>query len=121
MPWIDKNQCTGCGVCVEACPVNTIHMENGTAQINMENCIHCGICHEVCPLGVVRHDSEKIPDEVEANVARTKEHMAACARYLGEEEKQNCLHRMIKHFTKERMVAEKTLKKLQNLKRTEQS
>ncbi|MGC9308591.1 MAG: DUF362 domain-containing protein, partial [Thermoplasmatota archaeon] len=99
MPWIDKDGCIGCGICVEECPVNTIYMEDGKAQINMENCIHCGICHDVCPNKVVKHDMEKIPDEVEANIARTKEYMDACARYLGDAgEKQNCLNRMIKHF-----------------------
>ena len=57
MPWVDKNECTGCGICVEECPVDTISMEK-------------------------------------------------------------CLKRMIKYFNKERIVAEKTLEKLQMLERT---
>jgi formate hydrogenlyase subunit 6/NADH:ubiquinone oxidoreductase subunit I len=93
-------------------------MDNEHAEINMDNCIHCGICHDVCPENAVKHDSEKIPDEVEANIAKTKEFMNACVKYLGDDkEKQKCLNRMIKHFNKEKIVAEKTLEKLQMLKK----
>lgn len=117
MPWVDKNECVGCGVCVEECPVSTISMIDEKAEINMDNCIHCGTCHDVCPNGAVEHDSEKIPDEVEANILETKGFMDACAKHLGnEEEKQKCLNRMIKHFNKEKIVAEKTIEKLQMLK-----
>ena len=118
MPWIDKNECVGCSICVEECPVDTIYMDNEHAEINMDNCIHCGICHGVCPENAVKHDSEKIPDEVEVNIAKTKVFMNACAKYLGDaKEKQKCLNRMIKHFNKEKIVAEKTLEKLQMLKK----
>jgi len=117
MPWIDKDECTGCGMCVEECPVETIYMENEKAEINMTNCIRCGKCHDVCPVDAVRHDSEKIPDEVAANTLWAKNCMNACAEYSGDdEEKQQCLNRIIKYFNKEKKVVEKTLEKLQLLK-----
>jgi uncharacterized Fe-S center protein len=118
MLWVDKNECVDCSICVEGCPVDTIYMDNEHAEINMDNCIHCGICHDLYPENVVKHDSEKIPDEVEANIAKTKEFMNTCAKYLGNaKEKQKCLNRMIKHFNKEKIVAEKTLEKLQMFKK----
>ncbi|MCD6309866.1 MAG: 4Fe-4S binding protein [Candidatus Eremiobacteraeota bacterium] len=120
MPWISKNECVGCGICVEECPVNAISMSDDKAIINMSICIHCGICHGVCPEEAVKHDSEKIPDEVEANVAKTMEFMNACARYLGDDrEKQKCLTRMIRHFNKEKIIAEKTIEKLKMLEKKE--
>ncbi|MEA1940003.1 MAG: 4Fe-4S binding protein, partial [Candidatus Caldatribacteriota bacterium] len=101
---------------VEECPVDTISLIDEKAEINMENCIHCGICHNVCPENAVRHDSEKISDEIEMNVSKTKKFMDDCARYFGNsKEKQKCLNRMIKHFNKEKIVIEKTLEKLQLL------
>jgi ferredoxin len=116
MPWVNNDECIGCGICVEECPVGTISMNGDKAEIDMDNCIRCGVCHKVCPQGAVEHDSEKIPEEVEANVARTKEFMDACVERLGsEKERQKCLNRMIKHFNKERTVAEKTLERLQTL------
>ena len=118
MPWIKGEDCVSCGVCVENCPVGAISLEDGVAVIDGANCIRCGICHDACPKGAVRHDSEKIPDEVKANVTKTKEIMDACAKYLGDaKEKQKCLNRMIKYFNKEKIVIEKTLEKLQMLKK----
>ncbi len=64
MPWVDKNMCVGCGICVEECPTNAISMENQKAIINMKKCIRCKKCHEVCPRGAIKHDSEKNKKEV---------------------------------------------------------
>ena len=116
MPWVDKEKCSGCKICVEECPVGTISMEDEKAKINMEECIHCGICHSVCPQSAVRHDSEKIPHEVKENVQKTKEFMNACVKHLGDDkEAGKCLNRMKKHFNKEKIVAEKTLDELDKL------
>lgn len=92
-------------------------MEDEKAKINMEECIHCGTCHSVCPSEAVRHDSEKIPENIKANVEETKKFMELCAKYLGDvKEKNKCLQRMIKHFNKEKLVAEKTMEELEKLK-----
>ena len=117
MPWVDEEKCTGCNVCVEKCPVDAISMEEEKAEINMEECIHCGTCHSVCPQEAVRHDSEKIPEDIKANVEETKKFMELCAKHFGDaKEKGKCLQRMIKHFNKEKLVAEKTIEELEKLK-----
>jgi len=118
MPWVDKEKCTGCNICIERCPVDAISMENEKAKINMQECIHCGICHGVCPSEAVRHDSERIPEDVEANVEETKKFMESCTQHLGDvKEKNKCLQRMIKHYNREKAVAEKTLAALEELKK----
>ncbi len=116
MPWIDKETCTGCGICVDECPVDAISMKIEEAEINMAECIRCGICHDVCPQESVRHDSEKIPDMIKTNVEMTKKYMELCTQYLGDvKEKRKCLERMKKHFNKEKIVAERTLEELEKL------
>ena len=116
MPWIDKDGCVGCGICVDKCPVNAISMEEEKAEINMEECIHCGTCHSVCPQEAVRHDGEKIPEDIKNNIEITKKCMEDCAKYLGDvKEKDKCLERMKKYFNKEKVVAEKTLDELEKL------
>jgi len=116
MPWIDEESCTGCGICVDDCPVDAISMKIEEAEINMTECIRCGICHDVCPQESVRHDSEKIPDMIKTNVEMTKKYMELCAQYLGDvKEKRKCLERMKKHFNKEKIVAERTLEELEKL------
>jgi ferredoxin len=52
---------------------NAISMKEEKAEINMKKRIRCGKCHDVCPQKTVRHDSEKIPFEVEENIKKTKE------------------------------------------------
>jgi Fe-S-cluster-containing hydrogenase component 2 len=61
MPWVDTEECMGCGICVSACPVGAISMEQGKAAINMEKCIRCGKCHDACPTGAIRLGRD-IPD-----------------------------------------------------------
>ena len=117
MPWINKDECVGCGICVEKCPVDAIFMEDEKARINMEECIHCGTCHSICPEEAVRHDSEKIPDDVKSNVRMTKRFMELCVKHFDDDkEKDKCLTRMKKHFNKEKIVAEKTLNELEKMK-----
>ena len=119
MPWVDKDMCIGCEICVAECPVDAIVMEDEVAEIHMSDCIHCGRCHDVCDQEAVRHDSEKIPHEVKTNVEETKHFMQACEKYLGNaKERQKCLNRMIKHFNKEKMVADKTIEKLELLRKS---
>ena len=47
---IDKAKCTGCGDCVDVCPVEALSLENGKAVVNDE-CIDCGVCVDECPSG----------------------------------------------------------------------
>ncbi len=59
MPWVKEDQCKGCGICVNVCPVNgAIKMVNGKAQINNAICTRCGKCMEACPTNAIRPNSE---------------------------------------------------------------
>lgn len=116
MPWVDKDKCVSCEICVEECPVDTIFIKDEKAEIDISGCIRCGICHNVCPEDAVRHDSEKIPEKVKTNVIETKKFMDACEKYLkNKNERQKCLNRMIKHFKNEKIIAEKILEELGSL------
>jgi ferredoxin len=44
---IDKSKCTGCGDCVDVCPVEALSVQNGKAEVNDE-CIDCGVCVNTC-------------------------------------------------------------------------
>lgn len=112
MPWIDQNLCNGCGTCVEECPVGAITMLQEKASINMEECIRCGRCHQVCEQHASRHDSEKIPEEVENNLAWVKSLMT---HYNTEKETQGFLKRIKRHFLKEIKVNEQTLDNIEKL------
>jgi ferredoxin len=46
---IDMELCTGCGACVEACPVDAISVQDGKARIDADKCVRCGVCEGECP------------------------------------------------------------------------
>ena len=71
MPWVKQEMCTGCSICVDECPVGAMSVSDGKASIDEKNCMRCGRCHDVCPEEAVRHDSERIPQEIEANLPWT--------------------------------------------------
>ena len=53
--WIDKNKCTGCGVCSNICPKSAIKMvesEDGFKYplVDKTVCINCGLCKNTCPI-----------------------------------------------------------------------
>ncbi len=50
---IDRQKCTGCGLCVEVCPDRTISLEDGRAAVTGERCMECGHCLAVCPAEAV--------------------------------------------------------------------
>lgn len=54
---VDKEKCIGCGQCVKDCPVRTISLVDGKAEINNDRCIKCGHCIAICPVNAVSTDT----------------------------------------------------------------
>ena len=50
---IDKEKCTGCGACVDVCPVDALKLENDKAVVDPETCIDCGTCVDECPVEAI--------------------------------------------------------------------
>jgi Fe-S-cluster-containing hydrogenase component 2 len=53
---IDKETCTGCGACVDACPVDAIEMADDVAVVDEDTCTDCGTCVDVCPVDAISMD-----------------------------------------------------------------
>jgi len=82
--YIDQNICTGCGHCIDICPVECANEFDlgmkprkaiylsfpqavpGEYTIDMNHCIRCGICAEACPTSAVRYDDK--PEYVDIKV-----------------------------------------------------
>ena len=82
--YIDQNTCTGCGHCIDTCPVECANEFDlgmkprkaiylsfpqavpGEYTIDMNHCIRCGICAEACPTSAVRYDDK--PEYVDVKV-----------------------------------------------------
>jgi uncharacterized protein (DUF362 family)/Pyruvate/2-oxoacid:ferredoxin oxidoreductase delta subunit len=48
-PQADPELCTGCGTCVEQCPVSALSMSDTVPQADADLCISCFCCQEICP------------------------------------------------------------------------
>ena len=54
---IDKNKCTGCGTCVEICPMDVFRMDaekKKTLARYPDDCQTCYNCELECPSGAIR-------------------------------------------------------------------
>ncbi len=47
---ITAGDCTGCGVCLERCPMKILAVPKGkkVVEANLDKCIGCGLCTTVC-------------------------------------------------------------------------
>lgn len=50
---VSNSKCTGCGVCMRACPADAIEIRNQRAYMKRGKCIMCLCCHEMCPENAV--------------------------------------------------------------------
>jgi electron transfer flavoprotein alpha subunit/NAD-dependent dihydropyrimidine dehydrogenase PreA subunit len=58
---IDKELCTGCGMCVDSCAQAALDMKDDKVEVN-DKCNLCGACIDVCPvnaLSIPREEKDK--------------------------------------------------------------
>jgi len=62
VPDIKTDKCSGCGKCVDICPVEAMSLVSSNdpknskkrhARINEEMCLGCGLCKKLCPLDCI--------------------------------------------------------------------
>ena len=110
--------CTGCQICVDECSAGAISMDEGIAFIDESKCIRCGVCHNVCSSDAVRHDGERVPEEVESNLAWAKK-LLKHEYYSNDKKKQkDLIERLQRYFTKNKKVMKITIERLENLQNT---
>ncbi len=53
-PIVDSDECTGCGICVDACPNDVLELvDDISVPTNEETCDGCGVCAEECPMEAI--------------------------------------------------------------------
>lgn len=54
--FVDERRCSGCGLCVEACPygARSLDEEERVAKVKAPICQGCGVCSALCPNGAAK-------------------------------------------------------------------
>ena len=85
--YVDESRCTGCGECIEICPVEVYNRFDAGMGVrkaiykphpqvvpdvtvrDSEHCIDCGLCYDICGTEAVLRDDEDEDEAFEINVA----------------------------------------------------
>jgi len=51
---VDKDKCSGCGICVGVCPYDAIEIADGKAVVEEILCKSCGACSAACFSGAIQ-------------------------------------------------------------------
>jgi NAD-dependent dihydropyrimidine dehydrogenase PreA subunit len=57
---VDMDKCSGCGLCVQACPQGAINIQTDIAVIDYRFCSQCGNCAEECSTGAIIRKVEPV-------------------------------------------------------------
>ena len=60
---VDRQKCSACGACMDACPVEALSLTQQTLVIDYDNCIECGVCIAECP-----DDALSLDDRIPASI-----------------------------------------------------
>jgi NAD-dependent dihydropyrimidine dehydrogenase PreA subunit len=64
--FVESENCTGCGVCIDRCQMDAVSLNDDTAVIDYNRCIGCGLCVTTCPVEAIAlkgkdEEKRKIP------------------------------------------------------------
>lgn len=84
VPRLERDSCTLCGYCVEACACQGVHLGEEGAEFScptacphpqswVQTCQCSSLCEEVCPTGAISWEYEIVADSEKHEDARTTE------------------------------------------------
>jgi len=72
---VDKKRCIGCGMCVDACPMKILDIQDAVCvMIDQEKCLECGTCMRECPEDAILIEGVGTEDKSSANPKADNKH-----------------------------------------------
>ena len=86
---VDQEKCTGCGICVQDCPLDAIRLKKKKAFVN-DRCTNCGACIRVCNDEALRVEYPVLSEGIQCDACpiecQIKEgYIGACHQYKNEQ------------------------------------
>lgn len=87
---VDLDKCTGCGTCVQDCPLGVIRLKKKKPFFAEDQCTHCGACVKVCPEEALVLEEAPVLERIQCNACPIgcwikESYMGACHRYRNQE------------------------------------
>lgn len=68
-PYVEENNCIGCGNCVKICAHSAPSIKNRKAKIDTDKCVGCGRCIGVCPKDAIQASFDEANDILNCKIA----------------------------------------------------
>jgi NAD-dependent dihydropyrimidine dehydrogenase PreA subunit len=86
---VNFEKCTGCGTCVQDCPLGAIRLKNKKAHVG-DQCSFCGACVRICPEEALSLEESPPFGAIQCDACPIgcwikKDYMGACHRYRNQE------------------------------------
>jgi ferredoxin len=86
---IRRDECVGCGLCVENCPFQAISLINNKAEINQQKCNQCRICLAICPKGAIAETVTASLEEIKSMINELRHKTEITISRIEQQERQN--------------------------------
>jgi len=67
---INKELCSGCAICLDACPIGVLEIKDSKAIV-IDGCIECDLCIPSCPVDIITKvtniDKQEVTEVSELN------------------------------------------------------
>ena len=68
-PYVDKDNCVGCGRCIKICAHDAPSITDRKATIDHNKCVGCGRCIGICPMDAVKSPDDESNDLLNCKIA----------------------------------------------------
>lgn len=98
---IDLTMCSGCGLCIEKCPIDAISFVNGETVVDVNWCLGCGVCVHFCKTTAcsmhARPEKMDVPEDTIRKIAHAAVYQEKVGNFLFDNQK-SFVHKILRNL-----------------------